>query len=170
MKKNITLIGMMGAGKSTTAEALAGCLDGYFAADTDVLVEYRNNLPIVEIFEKKGEEYFRNFETKILNMVYEKEGVVVALGGGAFEREENREIIKNNSRTVYLKASPETLFERLKNSYKLRPVLKDNFTKETVAKLLEAREKNYMQADFVVQTDGKTAKEVAQELVGVLNG
>lgn len=86
MKKNVTLIGMMGAGKSLIAERLSRNLNGYVAIDTDVLIEYHHNQFIPDMFKEKGEEYFRDAETKILDMVYIKDKIIVALGGGAFER------------------------------------------------------------------------------------
>lgn len=168
MNKNITLIGMMGAGKSLIAERLGRRLDDYVAVDTDVLIEYHHNQFIPDMFKEKGEEYFRDAESKILEMVYTKDKMVVALGGGAFERPENRELVKKNSFVIYLKASPETLYERVKNSNN-RPLLKKGFSKEDVAKLLTKREVNYMQADCVVETDGKTADEVVKEILGIIN-
>lgn len=168
MNKNITLIGMMGAGKSLIAERLSRRLDGYVAVDTDVVLEYHHNQFIPDMFKEKGEEYFRDAESKILEMVYTKDKMVVALGGGAFERAENRELVKKNSYVIYLKASPETLYERVKDSTD-RPLLKKGFSKDDVADILAKREANYMQADSVVLTDGKTADEVVTEILGIIN-
>lgn len=168
MNKNITLIGMMGAGKSLIAERLSRRLDGYVAVDTDVVLEYHHNQFIPDMFKEKGEEYFRDAESKILEMVYTKDKMVVALGGGAFERPENRELVKKNSYVIYLKASPETLYERVKDSTD-RPLLKKGFSKDDVADILAKREANYMQADSVVLTDGKTADEVVTEILGIIN-
>lgn len=168
MKKNITLIGMMGAGKSLIAERLSRNLSGYVAVDTDVLIEYHHNQFIADMFKEKGEEYFRDAETKILDMVYTKDKIVVALGGGAFERPQNREKIKANSYVIYLKASPETLYERIKNC-KNRPLLKKGFSKKEIEDILNKREANYMLADCVVETDGKTSDDVVKELLGIIN-
>lgn len=168
MNKNITLIGMMGAGKSLIAERLSRHLNGYVAVDTDVLIEYHHNQFIPDMFKQKGEAYFRDAESKILEMVYTKDKMVVALGGGAFERPENREIVKKHSSVIYLKASPAILFERIKNSQN-RPLLKKGFTEKDIEAILNEREKNYMQADFVVETDGKTSDDVVKELLGIIN-
>lgn len=168
MNKNITLIGMMGAGKSLISERLSRRLDDYVAVDTDVVLEYHHNQFIPDMFKEKGEEYFRDAESKILEMVYTKDKMVVALGGGAFERAENRELVKKNSFVIYLKASPETLYERVKDSTD-RPLLKKGFSKDDVADILAKREANYMQADSVVVTDGKTADEVVTEILGIIN-
>ena len=168
MNKNITLIGMMGAGKSLISERLSRRLDDYVAVDTDVVLEYHHNQFIPDMFKEKGEEYFRDAESKILEMVYTKDKMVVALGGGAFERPENRELVKKNSYVIYLKASPETLYERVKDSTD-RPLLKKGFSKDDVADILAKREANYMQADSVVVTDGKTADEVVTEILGIIN-
>lgn len=168
MNKNITLIGMMGAGKSLISERLSRRLDDYVAVDTDVVLEYHHNQFIPDMFKEKGEEYFRDAESKILEMVYKKDKMIVALGGGAFERAENRELVKKNSFVIYLKASPETLYERVKDSTD-RPLLKKGFSKDDVADILAKREANYMQADSVVVTDGKTADEVVTEILGIIN-
>ena len=168
MNKNITLIGMMGAGKSLISERLSRRLDDYVAVDTDVVLEYHHNQFIPDMFKEKGEEYFRDAESKILEMVYTKDKMVVALGGGAFERAENRELVKKNSFVIYLKASPETLYERVKDSTD-RPLLKKGFSKDDVADILAKREANYMQADSVVVTDGTTADEVVTEILGIIN-
>lgn len=168
MNKNITLIGMMGAGKSLISERLSRRLDDYVAVDTDVVLEYHHNQFIPDMFKEKGEEYFRDAESKILEMVYTKDKMVVALGGGAFERAENRELVKKNSYVIYLKASPETLYERVKDSTD-RPLLKKGFSKDDVADILAKREANYMQADSVVVTDGKAADEVVTEILGIIN-
>lgn len=168
MNKNITLIGMMGAGKSLISERLSRRLDDYVAVDTDVVLEYHHNQFIPDMFKEKGEEYFRDAESKILEMVYKKDKMIVALGGGAFERPENRELVKKNSYVIYLKASPETLYERVKDSTD-RPLLKKGFSKDDVADILAKREANYMLADSVVVTDGKTADEVVTEILGIIN-
>lgn len=168
MKNNITLTGMMGAGKSRIAENLSRYLNGFVAVDTDVLVEYHNNQYITDMFAQKGEEFFREAESKIIKMVCQKDSLVIALGGGAFERPENRKIIQENSRVIYLKASPETLFERIANC-KNRPMLKDGFGVKEVEEILKRREPNYNLADYVVETDGKTPSEIVREILGLLN-
>lgn len=168
MDDNITLIGMMGAGKSFLAERLAVQLPDYFNVDTDVLIEYHNNQYIPEMFATKGEEYFRNAETKIINMVYKKQRMVVALGGGAFERPQNRDIILENSKVIYLKAKPETLYDRIKNCTN-RPLLKEGFGVKEIEEILNRREPNYLRADFVVETDGKTTDEILKEILRLIN-
>ncbi len=170
MHKNISLTGMMGVGKSMVAEVLAPLLDGYTAVDTDALVEYDCNQSIPDIFAQKGEKFFRDAETKILGMVYSKENLVVALGGGTFQRPENREIIAKNSSVVYLKASPQTLYSHLQSSDVERPLLKKSFSVEDIEKILSEREENYMQADFVVNIDGKNVQQVVHEILGLING
>lgn len=159
---------MMGAGKSMLAERLSRHLSGVVAVDTDILIEYHYNQFISDMFAQKGEKFFRDAESKILNLVYSKDNLIVALGGGAFERPENRELIQKNSRVVYLKARPETLFERIANCTS-RPMLKEGFGVKEVEEILQQREENYNQADFVVETDGKTPDEIVKEILGLLN-
>lgn len=168
MKKNITLIGMMGAGKSLIAEKLSRHLNGYVAVDTDVLIEYHYNQFIPDMFREKGEAFFREAETKIINMVYKKDTMIVALGGGAFENPENRDIVKTHSKVVYLKAKAETLFEHLKNSTN-RPLLKEGFGVKDIEEILNSREANYSLADYVLEVDDKTPDMVVEELLGLIN-
>lgn len=169
MNDNITLIGMMGAGKSFLAERLAIQLPDYFNVDTDILIEYHNNQYIPEMFATRGEEFFRNAESKIIKMVYKKHRMVVALGGGAFERPENRDFIRQNSKVIYLKARPETLFDRLKNCTN-RPLLKEGFGVKEIEEILNRREPNYLLADYVLETDGKTSDDILKEILRLING
>ena len=91
--KNIVLTGMMGAGKTTVAQRLARNLEGYTAVDTDILIEFQENLSISKIFEEFGEDYFRKLEHKVIKKIFSKDNFIVSIGGGAFDREENRNII-----------------------------------------------------------------------------
>lgn len=169
MKKNITLTGMMGAGKSLIAELLCRELDGYFSVDIDVLIENMQKRTISEIFATDGETFFRDLESEILQKTYVGQNMIVALGGGAFEREKNRQIIKESSLVIYLKANPETLFERVR-SCNNRPLLKKGFGVEEVRAILARREENYLKADYTIVTDEKSANEIVQEILGLING
>ena len=165
--KNIVLTGMMGAGKTTVAEKLALKLAGYTAVDSDVIIAYRENLSIPEIFSSKGEDYFRNAETAVIKDICTKNKLVVALGGGAFEREENRKLLLENSIVIYLEAKPETLYERIKNCTN-RPLLKEGFEVETVEQIFSKREKNYKLAHFSIKTDNKSADVISDEILGLV--
>lgn len=100
--KNITLVGMPGCGKSTVGKLIAQKLGREFV-DTDSLIEERAGIPIPEIFEKFGEPHFRDLETEVLTDITKKTSLVIATGGGAVIREENRRLIRQNSTVVFIK-------------------------------------------------------------------
>ena len=170
MKNNIILIGMMGAGKSTIAMELAKTLPKYKLVDIDFEIEDHQKIKISEIFEKHGEKYFRDLETKILKKICEKDFQIIATGGGIFEKKENREILKNNGKVFYLKASPEKLFDRIKTQTH-RPLLKTGFNEKNIKEILENRETNYQKAHVIIDTENEfpynIVKRIAQE--GQLN-
>lgn len=169
MKNNIALIGMMGSGKSTVAEELSRLLDGYGLVDIDFEIEKSAGRKISEIFLKFGEPHFRMLESEKIRKYTVGTTQVIALGGGAFESEKNRELIKTNCEVIYLKASAEEIYNRIKSEVH-RPLLRKNFSLERIEEIMGKREKNYQKADFVVMTEGKLPAEIAQEIIGVLNG
>lgn len=164
MKNNIILVGMMGAGKTFTGKALKEFLPDKKLIDIDEYIETTQNMKISEIFEKFGEEYFRKLETRIIKELTEDENLIISLGGGAFESEENREILNKNGYTIYLKAPAEVLFERIKNETH-RPLLKENFGVQKVFQILSTREHNYEKALITVDTVGKNKYNIIEEIL-----
>lgn len=165
--KNIFLIGFMGCGKSTIARALSEKL-GVIQVEMDELIVEEQGMPITEIFEKYGEEHFRDIETDLVHRLQEKDGCVVSCGGGAVLREENRDMMKQSGVIVLLTAKPETILERVKNSTK-RPVLNGNMNVEYITELMERRRACYEDAaDITVATDGKSVEEIFRAIIGKL--
>lgn len=165
MGKNIVLVGLMGAGKTTVGELLAK-MYGLVFVDIDKVIELDAGMSISKIFAAKGEEYFRKLESTMILTFSNKSDSIISTGGGAVENGENLKNLKKNGIIVYLKASPEKLFERIKGENN-RPLLKNTDPIETLKNLLNKREKNYLKADIIIETDNKTKEEIAEE-IGVL--
>ena len=163
--KHIILIGFMGSGKSTIGFRLSYKLKKCLI-DTDKLIEECEKMRISEIFATKGESYFRQKETECLNSLFrELGGRVISLGGGTPVREENRDIIKKLGKVIYLKASPETIYQRVKRDTS-RPLLQCENPMEKIITLLEERNPIYESvADIIIHVDGKEMKDVIQEIV-----
>ena len=169
MKKeqNIFLIGFMGAGKSTIARKLQKKL-GSERVEMDEMIVEEQGMPISEIFEKYGEEHFRDIETELLERLQQKNGVIVSCGGGAVLRDQNTERMKKNGCVVLLTATPETIFERVRHSTD-RPVLNGNMNVEYISGLMEKRRARYEAvADITVATDGKNADQICEEILAEL--
>ena len=161
---NIVLIGFMGAGKSTISDFLRTVF-AMEVVEMDQIIAEREGMSISDIFETYGEEYFRNLETELLIEMQSKSNVVISCGGGVPMRERNVVEMKKNGRVVLLTASPETIYERVKDSDD-RPVLKGRKNVDGIAELMEQRREKYeAAADIVVQTDHKTVLQVCEELV-----
>ena len=144
MNSNIVLIGFMGCGKSSIGRRLAGRL-GHEFLDSDELITARAGRSITEIFAIEGEEHFRNRETVELRELIDASKIVLATGGGAVLREENREILRRIGTVVWLHADPDTLFARATRSRK-RPLLEVENPRNTFNTLLESRLPLYQQA------------------------
>lgn len=167
MTVNIILTGLMGSGKSTIGKILSKMLKGYTFIDIDEVIVDLEGMPIVEIFEKKSEKYFRKIEKQVIQELSEEQDLIIALGGGAYEDKDTRNNLKKTGKTFYLKGSVEELLERIKDD-KSRPLLQCDNPKEKLKDLLNIREKNYLKADYIIETDGKTAEEISKEIIELI--
>lgn len=169
MKNNIILIGYMGAGKSTVGKKLAK-VRAYEFIDTDQWIEKQENRSIPEIFAKEGEEYFRCLETEcIRRLLKEEKGKVISVGGGLPVREENRELLKQLGTVIYLKATPETIYERVKEDTN-RPLLQTENPKERIRTMMEEREPFYQQASHIVlSVEEKSVDQLISEIPMLLD-
>ncbi len=166
---NILLIGFMGAGKSTVADYMkkAYSMD---VVEMDQIIAERQGMSISEIFEKYGEEFFRDLETALLVEMQSRKNVVISCGGGVPMRERNIKEMKKNGRVVLLTAKPETILERVKDDHN-RPLLEGKKNVEYIAELMEKRREKYQAAaDLIVETDGRTAEEICGEIIRKLQG
>lgn len=162
--KNIFLIGFMGSGKSTVASCLSKDY-GMEIIEMDQIIVEREGMSIPDIFAQKGEPYFRDAETNLLIEIQSEENKVVSCGGGVVLREKNVEEMKKSGKIVLLNAKPETILERVKADDN-RPLLHGNKNVEFISNMMEQRRLKYEgAADFVVQTDGKTADVICKEII-----
>lgn len=164
-KKNIILCGFMGSGKTTVGSALAELLGRRFI-DLDKYIERKKGLSIPEIFEKKGEGYFRSLETKYSKRLSRRKNLVISLGGGTVLNPENTNALKKSGLLIYLKVDCDTVLKRLKNDSS-RPLL--NGDKElSVKTLLTEREPIYLSAaDFTV-SGAKEKSETVNEILNII--
>ena len=161
--KNIFLIGFMGCGKSTMARLLKE-KTGKELIEMDETIEREEGKSINEIFEMYGETYFRDLESELVRRIADKGGAVVSCGGGAILRPENVENMKKNGIIIYLSATPETIYQRVKNSTH-RPLLNGNMNVEYITSLMESRLPRYMSAaDVTICVDGKEKQQIVDEI------
>lgn len=162
--ENIYLVGLMGAGKTTIGRQLAKALSVPFY-DSDKAIEERTGVDIPTIFEFEGEEGFRDREQKMLNELTKLQGVVLATGGGAVLREENRQLLIKNGFVVYLQCSVERILERTRRDSQ-RPLLRTENPKERIETLFIQREPLYLAcADFKIDTGVMQSKEVVEHIL-----
>lgn len=170
----IYLIGYMGAGKTTLGSALAQTLDAKFI-DLDHYIQEHNNKTINQLFEEYGEIGFRKIENDSLKTLsISEERIIIATGGGAPCFYDNMEIMNKSGITIYLKASPKALCQRLNiPEHKMkRPLIRDkNETEllEFVETNLSIREPFYNQAKIIFETEYLTSRENVSEHIDKLN-
>ena len=161
---NVILIGYMGCGKTTIGRKLSYRLRKPFL-DTDKQIELKQKCTISEIFEKQGEQAFRDMETDYLKaLLEEKCEYVIAVGGGLPLREENQELLHKLGTCFYLDASPDTIYERLKNDT-TRPLLQCDNPKKRIEQMIDTRGPVYKScADVTVIVDDKRIEEILVEI------
>ena len=163
MKKNLVLTGMMGVGKSTIGKRLARKLKLKFI-DIDKVIEKKEKKTINEIFEIKGEDYFRKIEKKTTLDVFKKNNSVIALGGGAFINPVIRKESENSSISFWLDLKLDLLLFRLKN-IKKRPLLKQENLKETINKIYSERKKIYNRSDFRIRCSSMSVDQIVNKII-----
>lgn len=163
---NIILIGFMGSGKTSVSIKLSYYMRCTMI-DTDRLIEREEERSVSRIFEENGEAVFRDMETACLEKLLDsgEMGRIISVGGGLPVREKNRLLLKRLGKVIYLRAKPETVYERLKDD-DTRPLLKTENPLEKIRELMEKRSEAYENAsDYIVDVDGKSLDEIIEELV-----
>ena len=163
MKKNLVLTGMMGVGKSTVGKRLARKLKLKFI-DIDRIIEKKEKKTISEIFQIKGEDYFRKIEKRITLAILKKNNSVIALGGGAFINPTIRKESENSSISFWLDLKLDSLLIRLKN-VKKRPLLNQENLKETINKIYSERKKFYNRSDFRIKCNSMTIDQIVGKII-----
>lgn len=167
-KRNIFLIGPMGAGKSTIGRQLAQMLNMDFL-DSDAVIEERAGADIEWIFDIEGEAGFRKREEKILNELTQAQGLVLSTGGGSVVSKDNRNILSARGIVVYLETSVDKQFERTQRDKK-RPLLQTEDPYKVLQELAKIRNPLYEEiADITLQTDEQSAKTVATQIIEMMD-
>ena len=164
MNTSIVLTGPMGSGKTSVGHLLAEKL-GYDFVDLDVLIVEQEGASINEVFARDGEQVFREMETASLATLADRTRMVLATGGGAVLKEENRQLMRMIGKVVNLVADIPALVQRLEHAVD-RPLLNSDEPREKrLARLVQERESCYADADIRIDTTGKTLEDVAAEIV-----
>lgn len=160
---SIFLVGPMGVGKTTIGRQLAQLLH-YEFVDSDREIEARTGASIPWIFDMEGEEGFRKREQSMIDELTTRPGIVLATGGGAVIRDENRAHLKQRGIVVYLRADIDELLARTRND-KNRPLLQTRNPRERLEALIREREPWYREvADIVFDTQHQNIRNAAREL------
>jgi shikimate kinase len=168
MNSNIVLIGFMGCGKSSIGRRLAARLGHSLLDSDDLIIASAGGKSITDLFAEEGEEQFRERETAELRKLVGSQGVVLATGGGAILKAENRDLLRSIGRVVWLHADPDTLFERATRSRK-RPLLEVENPRGTFNELLESRLPIYeATADIQVNATGLSHDQTVEAILGAL--
>ena len=163
MAKNLILLGMMGAGKSTIGKILAKKLK-FRLFDTDKLIEKKNLMTISEIFKKKGEDFFRDQEEKIVMGCLNGKDKIISLGGGAFINQKIRDTVLLSGVSFFLDVDLKTLCLRLEKSKK-RPLLTEKDLKKNLSNLIQSRQTIYKLANHKINCNNLKPYEIADQII-----
>ena len=165
----------MGCGKSSIGKTLQQYLNGFDFIDLDEFIENMTGKTISDIFSESGEENFRYIEFKALKKIFAQYSdasrkLILAIGGGTLVNQASADIIANNTIRIYLRASQATLEENLMEESGKRPMLQGADLKDRIAELMLQRAGIYEnRADYIIDTDGRTYSESADEIIAALN-
>ena len=169
--KKVTLIGMMGTGKSKFGRQIANILKFNFY-DIDHMIEKEFKITIKQLFQKYGEVFFRKIEKKticdlILKINKNKEKVIISLGGGGFDNKEIRDLLLNNTNVIWLNTPVDVLVQRVGDGSK-RPMIKGK-TRDSLLQLLKIRTKYYSYSHNQINTNKLNQNEVTEKLINLIS-
>ena len=163
MKKNLTLTGMMGVGKSTVAKALSKRLSLEFI-DIDKVIEKKLNLTVQKIFELKGEAFFRKFEERVTLEEIKKNKKIISLGGGALMNTKIKDYVISNTVSFWLDLNTNLLEKRL-NTSKQRPLLINKNIGLTIEKIYNERKGTYLLANYKIDCNNLTTDLIVEKII-----
>jgi shikimate kinase len=164
LDRNIALVGFMTAGKTRVGQALSR-MSGLPFIDIDELVETLEGMPIHRIFELRGEPYFRGLESTVLENLCRASGQIIGCGGGTVLNEDNRRRLRDRCLTIWLRVSEKEVRARLEEpGSPRRPMLEGRDAESIISGLMRAREPLYREADYAVETEGRSVEEIAREI------
>ena len=163
-KENLVFLGMMGSGKSSIGSLVSKKLNLEFI-DVDIHIEKKLDLKISEIFEKKGEKYFRQIEEVETLRVLKNKQTVISLGGGAFLNNKIKKEILENHISFWLNWDVKTLINRIKDSKK-RPIA-DKSSKKEIEKLIQKRSIIYSKAMYKIDCENLTKNEIVKKITKI---
>jgi len=162
-RRNIVLCGFMATGKSSVGKQLAAMV-GYNFLDLDAAIETEEGISIPQIFASQGEPAFRELESRMVERMAGRTGLVIATGGGTIANPQNLEKLKHCGIVITLTADLQTILQRV-GSGEDRPMLQAEDRTERIRALMEQRAQAYAQADIVLDTSALSIQEAAQRLM-----
>jgi shikimate kinase len=167
----ITLVGMMGAGKSKFGYMVAKNLNFNFY-DSDNLIEKQLNTSIKKLFQLRGEVYFRKIEKEIINSVVNRaiessEKAIISIGGGAFDNQYTRELLLKKTKVIWLNVPIETIINRVGDGKK-RPMIKGNI-KESINEILNKRVEHYSLSHYELKTYNLSQEQITKEIIEIVS-
>ena len=161
-KENIVFLGMMGSGKTSIGLLISKKLNLQFY-DIDQIIEKELEMNISDIFEKKGEKFFRDIEEKTTLKILKKKWIVISLGGGAFINKKIREEILKNHLSFWLNWNSKTLIQRIKKNIK-RPIALKSSTNELID-LIKKRSVVYSKSKYKINCEKLSKNEIVNEII-----
>ena len=163
MKKNLTLTGMMGVGKTTVGKALSEHLSMEFL-DVDTIIEKKLNLTVQKIFEKNGEAFFREVEEEVTLQTLKDKNKIISLGGGAFMNPKIRDCVISNTKSYWLYLDLNLLEKRLINSRK-RPLLINKNIRLDLEKIYNERKSTYSLANYKIDCNNLSTDLITKKII-----
>jgi shikimate kinase len=164
LKKNLVFLGMMGSGKSSVGFLVSKKLNVKFI-DIDNIIENKTGMKISNIFQEKGENYFRNLEEKTTLKFLKTTNAVISLGGGGFINQKIRNEVLTNHFSFWLNWDSKILLKKIKNSKK-RPIA-FNSTNEEIISLMKKRSQIYSEAEFKINCNKLTKNEIVKKVINI---